>query len=49
VFLIIAEGLGYKNLALLEPNLSLEASNIPEVYPLNFFVVTGIIFFIGCL
>ena len=49
VFLIIAEGFGYKNWALLEPELQREESNSPSVYPLNFFVVTLIVFGIGCL
>ena len=49
MFLIIAEGFGYKNWALLEPNLSVEESNSPNVYPLNFFVNTLIIFGVGCI
>ena len=48
-FLVIAEGFGFKYYSLMEPNLARDSSDSPESYILNFFVITCIIFGVGCL
>jgi meckelin len=49
LFLVIAEGFGYKYWSLMETSLNTQNSDSPASYPLNFFVTTCIIFGIGCV
>jgi len=49
LFLVVAEGFGYKNWSAMEPNLTTLKSDSPESHPLNFFVITCIIFGIGTI
>jgi meckelin len=49
LFLVVAEGFGYKNWSLMEPTLSTLKSDSPESHPLNFFVITCIVFGIGAI
>lgn len=49
LFLVIAEGFGFKNFSQMEANISRDQSMSPQSFSLNFFVITCIIFFIGCL
>lgn len=49
LFLVVAEGFGYKHWSLMEPTLSTLKSDSPESHPLNFFVITCIVFGIGVL
>jgi len=47
IFLVIAEGFGYRYYATMESSLTREPSDSPENYALNFFVITILIFGIG--
>ena len=49
LFLVIAEGFGYKYWSLMEIELNNKLSDSPASYPLNFFVITCIIFGIGVI
>lgn len=49
LFLVITEGFGCKNFALMEADLSTTDSDSPENYALMFFVIVSIIFGIGCI
>lgn len=49
LFLVFTEGFGMKNYSVMEPNLSMQKSDSPESYPLNFFVITCVIMGIGTM
>ena len=46
-FLVLIEGFGLKNYALLEPNASLTNDGSQRNYPLNFFMIVCIVFGLG--
>lgn len=48
-FLVLTEGFGYKNWALMTSDISSEPSDSPENYALMFFVIVSFIFGIGVI
>ena len=48
IFLVITEGFGYRYYSLMEADLTREPSASPENFALNFFVITFLIYSIGC-
>jgi len=47
LFLVLAEGYGYKYFSLMEASLTLKKSDSPENFVLNFFVITCIVYGLG--